>query len=140
MRWRTLCAVLIAVFSMGAAPAPNVDELIGGSIWVDLGPGRSVKDVRPAELRELRLCRQPSMMFRVRDGAVTQTFFAGLSLQSSYAKATVTPERTGVLILLFRMPTDQKAAEAVRLTHGNGVLTQWSSRFRPHVYVRCIRR
>lgn len=104
--------------------------------WIDIGPGRTVVQLKPAEVAELRRCKNWTMYFTPSGDGVTQTFVAGMTMSDSYSKVQVS-HLAGETIFVLSQKGSSKTHDTLHLSKDGMVLTQISPPFRPHTYLRC---
>ena len=134
---RAFALALIAAAS--AAPACAKEEAtksITYARWVDIGPGRTVAQLKPADIAELRRCKTWTMYFKPIDGGIMQTFVAGMTMSNSYSKVQVS-HLAGEAIFILSQKGSSKTRDTLHLSKDGNVLTQISPPFRPHVFLRC---
>jgi hypothetical protein len=123
-----------------AAPACAGDDAIASIAymrWIDIGPGRSAAQLKPAETTELRRCKNWTMYFQPTGDGVVQTFVAGMTMSNAYSKVQVS-QVAGETIFILSQKDSSKTANTLHLSKDGNVLTQISPPFRPHTYLRCF--
>ncbi|HEY7978719.1 MAG TPA: hypothetical protein VID67_11020 [Rhizomicrobium sp.] len=126
----------VAIFAAPACATDDAIKSIAYARWIDIGPGRTVAQLKPAEAAELRRCKSWTMYFQpVRDGVV-QTFVAGMTMSNSYSKVLVS-RVAGETIFILSQKGSGKTTDTLHLSKDGKVLTQISPPFRPHTYLRC---
>lgn len=104
--------------------------------WVDIGPGRSVAQLKPAEAAELRRCKTWTMYFQPSGEGIVQTFVAGMTMSNSYSKVQIS-RLAGETIFILSQEGSSKTRGTLHLSQDGNILTQVSPPFQPHTYVRC---
>lgn len=104
--------------------------------WIDIGPGRSVAQLKPAEAAELRRCKTWTMYFQPAGDGIAQTFVAGMTMSDTYSKVQVS-YLAGETIFILSQKGSSKTTDTLHLSKDGNVLTQVSPPFRPHTYLRC---
>ena len=135
---RALALVLSA--ATVAAPACAKQDAIGSiayARWVDIGPGRSMAQLKPAEIAELRRCKNWTMYFSPEGSGIVQTFVAGMTMSNGYSKVQVS-HLAGETIFILSQKGSNKTHDTLHLSKDGQVLTQMSPPFRPHTYLRCL--
>ena len=135
---RAFALVLIAAAC--AAPACAKDDAtrsIAYARWVDIGPGRSVAQLKPAEIAELRRCKNWTMYFQTSGAGIVQTFVAGMTMSNGYSKVQIS-HLAGETIFILSQKGSSKTTDTLHLSKDGNVLTQMSPPFRPHTYLRCL--
>jgi len=135
---RAFALVFLAVVL--AAPAQAAEEAIKGityARWIDIGPGRSVAKLKPAEIAELRRCKTWTMYFQPSGAGLVQTFVAGMTMSTGYSKVQVS-QLMGETIFILSQKGSSKTTDTLHLSKDGKVLTQMSPPFRPHTYLRCV--
>ena len=134
---RTLALALF--FLALTAPASADDDAIKSiayARWIDIGPGRSVAQLKPAEAAELRRCKTWTMYFQPAGDGIVQTFVAGMTMSDTYSKVQVS-YLAGETIFILSQKGSSKTTDTLHLSKDGNVLTQVSPPFRPHTYLRC---
>jgi hypothetical protein len=130
---------LLAIVAMAAAlsASTNADALqpLLWSRWVNIGPGRSIAQLKPAEKAELRRCKTWTMMFRPAAAGIEQTFIAGMTMSNDYPKVLVSKIPGETIFVL--VGADGRARDTLHLSRDAQVMTQISPPFRPQTYLRC---
>jgi hypothetical protein len=103
--------------------------------WVDIGPGRSMAQLKPAEIAALRRCKDWTMYFQPAGDGIAQTFVAGMTMSNTFPKVLVS-RVPGETIFVLAKPNG-KTSDTLHLSKDGMVLTQISPPFRPHTYLRC---
>jgi hypothetical protein len=129
---------LFAIAMSAAAAQANGDAIksISYARWVDIGPGRTVAQLKPAEISELRRCKTWTMYFRPFGDGIMQTFVAGMTMSNSYSKVQIS-HLAGETIFILSQKDSSKTRDTLHLSKDGTVLTQMSPPFRPHTYLRC---
>lgn len=131
--------VLVLALVALAAPAcakDNAIKSIAYARWIDIGPGRSVAQLKPAEAAELRRCKTWTMYFQPSGDGMVQTFVAGMTMSNSYSKVQVS-QIAGETIFILSQKGSSKTTDTLHLSKDGNVLTQVSPPFRPHTFLRC---
>ncbi|MBS0273392.1 MAG: hypothetical protein JSR55_03110 [Proteobacteria bacterium] len=134
---RAFALVLFAIVL--AAPACADEDAIRSiayARWVDIGPGRTVAQLKPAEIAELRRCKDWTMHFQPFGDGITQTFIAGMTMSNSYSRVQVS-RLAGETIFILSQKGGSKTRDTLHLSKDGNVLMQISPPFRPHVFLRC---
>jgi hypothetical protein len=133
-------AVAVALFFLVLTAPACADEDAIKSIayarWIDIGPGRSVAQLKPAEAAELRRCKTWTMYFQPAGDGMVQTFVAGMTMSDTYSKVQVS-YLAGETIFILSQKGSSKTTDTLHLSKDGNVLTQVSPPFRPHTYLRC---
>ena len=133
-------AVAFALFFLALTAPASADEDAIKSIayarWIDIGPGRSVAQLKPAEADELRRCKTWTMYFQPAGDGIVQTFVAGMTMSDTYSKVQVS-YLAGETIFILSQKGSSKTTDTLHLSKDGNVLTQVSPPFRPHTYLRC---
>ena len=133
-------AVAVALFFLVLTAPACADEDAIKSIayarWIDIGPGRSVAQLKPAEAAELRRCKTWTMYFQPAGHGIVQTFVAGMTMSDTYSKVQVS-YLAGETIFILSQKGSSKTTDTLHLSKDGNVLTQVSPPFRPHTYLRC---
>lgn len=133
-------AVAFALFFLALTAPASADEDAIKSIayarWIDIGPGRSVAQLKPAEAAELRRCKTWTMYFQPAGHGIVQTFVAGMTMSDTYSKVQVS-YLAGETIFILSQKGSSKTTDTLHLSKDGNVLTQVSPPFRPHTYLRC---
>ncbi|HSC61524.1 MAG TPA: hypothetical protein VLC29_09845 [Rhizomicrobium sp.] len=133
-------AVAFALFFLALTAPASADEDAIKSIayarWIDIGPGRSVAQLKPAEAAELRRCKTWTMYFQPAGDGIVQTFVAGMTMSDTYSKVQVS-YLAGETIFILSQKGSSKTTDTLHLSKDGNVLTQVSPPFRPHTYLRC---
>lgn len=133
-------AVAFASFFLVLTAPASADEDAIKSIayarWIDIGPGRSVAQLKPAEAAELRRCKTWTMYFQPAGDGIVQTFVAGMTMSDTYSKVQVS-YLAGETIFILSQKGSSKTTDTLHLSKDGNVLTQVSPPFRPHTYLRC---
>lgn len=133
-------AVAVALFFLVLTAPACADEDAIKSIayarWIDIGPGRSVAQLKPAEAAELRRCKTWTMYFQPAGDGIVQTFVAGMTMSDTYSKVQVS-YLAGETIFILSQKGSSKTTDTLHLSKDGNVLTQVSPPFRPHTYLRC---
>ncbi|HEY5338975.1 MAG TPA: hypothetical protein VIJ85_12280 [Rhizomicrobium sp.] len=129
---------LIALAIGGPAHAADDPlKILGWSRWTDIGPGRSVAQLKPADITKLRRCADWSMYFERKDGGIDQVFVVGMSMRTHYPKVLVSTLLGETIFSLFPAAASVRPTDTLHLSQNDIALTQISPPFRPHVYLRC---
>ncbi|HWA29452.1 MAG TPA: hypothetical protein VG867_00060 [Rhizomicrobium sp.] len=130
-------AVALGFLLLSAVMPAHADALqsLMWSRWVNIGPGRSIAQVKPAERAALRRCKTWTMLFRPAGSGIEQTFIAGMTMRNNYPKVLVS-QIPGETIFVLVLP-DGKTHDTLHLSEDGQVLTQVSPPFRPQTYLRC---
>jgi hypothetical protein len=104
--------------------------------WVDIGPGRTVAQLKPAEIAELRRCKTWTMYFQPSGDGIMQTFVAGMTMSNRYPKVQVS-QVAGETIFVLSPAGSKKPTDTLHLSKDGSVLTQMSPPFQPHTFLRC---
>lgn len=133
---------IVLAFALVAAAAPacaqeNAIKSISYARWIDIGPGRTVAQLKPAEIAELRRCKTWTMYFAPSGDGIMQTFVAGMTMSNSYSQVQVS-QLAGETIFILSQKGSSKTRDTLHLSKGGNVLTQISPPFRPHTYLRCF--
>jgi hypothetical protein len=134
---RAFALVLIA--AAWAAPAGAREAAIDSiayARWIDIGPGRSIAQLKPAEVAELRRCKNWTMYFQPSGEGIVQTFVAGMTMSNTYSKVQVS-QLAGETNLILSQKCSGKVTNTLHLSKDGDVLTQVSPPFRPHTFLRC---
>lgn len=135
---RALALVLFAAACVAPAWAQeDAIKSISYARWVDIGPGRTVAQLKPAEIAELRRCKNWTMYFAPSGDGITQTFVAGMTMSNSYSQVQVSL-LAGETIFILSQKGSSKTRDTLHLSKDGNVLTQISPPFRPHTYLRCF--
>lgn len=130
---------LVFIVTALAAPACAQDDAIKSiayARWIDIGPGRSVAQLKPAEVAELRRCKSWTMYFQPAGDGIVQTFVAGMTMSNSFSKVQVS-QVAGETIFILSQKGSSKTTDTLHVSKDGNVLTQVSPPFRPHIYLRC---
>jgi hypothetical protein len=123
---------------IGPAQAQNdAIKSITYARWVDIGPGRTVSQLTPAEIAELRRCKTWTMYFQLSGEGIMQTFVAGMTMSNSYSKVQVS-KLAGETIFILSQKGSDRTHDTLHLSKDGTVLTQVSPPFRPHTFLRCL--
>jgi len=136
MRRGLALLVCAATFTTSASAADDAIKSITYVRWVDIGPGRSVAQLKPAEIAEFRRCKNWTMYFTPAGEGITQTFVAGMTMSNSYSRVQVSG-LAGETIFILSQAGSQKTQDTLHLSKNGVVLTQISPPFRPHTFLRC---
>jgi len=130
--------LLFAIAASAAMSLAQGDAIksIAYARWVDIGPGRAVGQLKPAEIAELRRCKNWTMYFQPAGDGIVQTFVAGMIMSNSYSKVQVS-QLAGETIFILSQKGSSKTRDTLHLSKDGTVLTQISPPFRPHVFLRC---
>src|SRR5690348_9764021 len=104
--------------------------------WVDIGPGRTVAQLKPAEFAELRRCKSWTMYFVPAGSGIEQVFVAGMTMGTAYPKVLIS-EIAGETVFVL-VQKDGHTHDTLHLSRDGLVLIQFSPPFRPHTYLRCV--
>jgi hypothetical protein len=134
-----IAALLIAgVVGNGAEEAV---ALLNHTAWVDVGPGRSYAQLKPAEIARLQRCDTSSMYFEHWEGrSFDQVFIAGIGMRITFARADFAQSSDTKVITLYRDAGSPKPNETLWLTNNATVLTQVIQPASPHAFVQCEKR
>ena len=135
----TRAAAFALLFLALTAPASADEDAIKSiayARWIDIGPGRSVAQLKPAEAAELRRCKTWTMYFQPAGDGIVQTFVAGMTMSDTYSKVQVS-YLAGETIFILSQKGSSKTTDTLHLSKDGNVLTQVSPPFRPHTYLRC---
>ena len=130
---------LVLFVNVLAAPACAQEDAIKSIAyvrWIDIGPGRNIAQLKPAEMAELRRCKTWTMYFQPFGTGIAQTFVAGMTMSNSYSKVQVS-RLAGETIFILSQKGASKARDTLHLSQDGNILTQVSPPFQPHTYVRC---
>jgi hypothetical protein len=130
-------AVLAALLSSPACAEQDAIKSIAYARWIDIGPGRSAAQLKPADIAELRRCKAWTMYFLPANDGIAQTFVAGMSMSNDYSKVQVS-QLAGETIFILSQKGSSKTTDTLHLSKDGIVLTQISPPFRPHTYLRCV--
>lgn len=136
MKRAFVLALVAAVLSAPAFAEESAIKSIAYARWIDIGPGRTVAQLKPAEIAELRRCKSWTMYFKPSGGGLTQTFVAGMTMSNSYSKVQVS-HLAGETIFILSQKGSNKTHDTLHLSKDGATLTQISPPFRPHVFLRC---
>ena len=131
---------VLAMVAMAAAMSVHSSDAIKSisyARWIDIGPGRTVGQLKPAEIAELRRCKTWTMYFRPFGGGIMQTFVAGMTMSNSYSQVQVS-HLAGETIFILSQKGSSKTRDTLHLSKDGTMLTQISPPFRPHIYLRCV--
>jgi hypothetical protein len=135
---RAFALVLLGcTIAVPAGAVENAAKSLTYARWVDIGPGRSLTRLAPAELAELRRCANWTMYFLPADGGVEQVFVAGMTIGTRFPKMLVS-HLEGETIFMLSRDDGGRASDTLHLSKDGNVLTQMSPPFRPHTYLRCV--
>jgi hypothetical protein len=129
--------LLAAAFVAPACAQEEAIEAITYVRWIDIGPGRTVAQLKPAEIAELRRCKTWTMYFQPSGSGIMQTFVAGMTMSNSYSQVQVS-HLVGEAIFISSQKGSSKTRDTLHLSKDGTVLTQISPPFRPHTYLRCF--
>ncbi|HEY2034282.1 MAG TPA: hypothetical protein VGH02_11405 [Rhizomicrobium sp.] len=135
----TRAVALALIATVLAAPVCAQDDAIktiAYARWIDIGPGRSVAQLKPAEIAEQRRCENWTMYFQPSGEGIAQTFVAGMTMSNAYSKVQVS-HLAGETIFILSQKGSSKTMDTLHLSKDGNVLTQISPPFRPHTYLRC---
>lgn len=132
---RRAFALGFLAFLFSAAAHADALKSLAWSRWVDIGPGRSIVQVKPAERAELRRCKIWTMMFRPAGDGIEQTYIAGMTMSNEYPKVLVS-EIAGETVFVLVGP-DGRTHDTLHMSRDGLVMTQISPPFSPHTYLRC---
>jgi len=136
MRRAVELVLFIALLAGPACADESAIKSISYARWIDIGPGRTVAQLTPAQIVELRRCKNWTMYFRPFGDGIMQTFVAGMTMSNSYSKVQVS-QLAGETIFILSQKGSSKTHDTLHLSRGGDVLTQVSPPFRPHVFLRC---
>ena len=128
-----VCAVM---FASPVCAADDAIKSIAYARWIDIGPGRSLAQMKPAEIAAVRRCQDWTMYFAPSGEGLTQTFVAGMSMSNSYSQVQVS-NLAGETIFILSQRGSSKTHDTLHLSSNGLVLTQISPPFEPHTYLRC---
>jgi hypothetical protein len=128
--------LIAAVLAAPACAKEDAIKSIAYVRWNDIGPGRSVSQLKPAEIAELRRCKNWTMYFQPAGDGIVQTFVAGMTMSNSFSKVQVS-QVAGETIFILSQKGNSKTSDTLHLSKDGNVLTQVSPPFRPHVFLRC---
>src|SRR5580765_1477466 len=117
-------ALLAAVAAQGeniSGPEADIVRLLDRTVWIDIGPGRSLKTLSPQQTAELRKCKEPTMVLQKSGDAWTQSFYAGLEMRTVYSSATLKKDDAGATVLFYNA-SQGAPAETLQLTPSGDVL------------------
>jgi hypothetical protein len=134
----TVMRLLFAIALSAAAAQANGDAIksISYARWIDIGPGRTVAQLKPAEIAELRRCKTWTMYFQPSGDGLMQTFVAGMTMSNRYPKVQVS-QLAGETVFVLSPAGSKKPTDTLHLSKNGSVLTQMSPPFRPHTFLRC---
>lgn len=134
---RAFALALIAVlFATPACAEDDAIKSIAYARWIDIGPGRGVAQLKPAEIAELRRCKTWTMYFQPSGDGIVQTFVVGMTMSNGYSKVQVS-HLAGETIFILAQKGGSKTTDTLHLSKDGNMLTQISPPFRPHTYLRC---
>ncbi|MGN6514745.1 MAG: hypothetical protein ACTHLR_02770 [Rhizomicrobium sp.] len=134
---RALALVLLAaVLSSPVRAGDAAVKSLTWSRWVDIGPGRSMAQLKPAEISALRRCKSWTMYFIPSGSGIEQVFIAGMTIGTSFPKV-LTSQIAGETVFVL-VQADGRTRDTLHLSKDGLVLTQISPPFRPHTYLRCL--
>jgi hypothetical protein len=131
---------LVLIGAALAAPACAKDDaikFIAYARWIDIGPGRGITQLKPAEVAELRRCKSWTMYFQPSGDGIVQTFVAGMTMSNSFSKVQIS-QVAGETIFILSQKGSNKTTDTLHLSKDGNVLTQVSPPFRPHTFLRCM--
>ena len=135
---RAVALVLFAaVLAAPACAEEGAIKSIAYARWIDIGPGRTVAQLKPAEITELRRCKTWTMYFQPSGEGIMQTFVAGMTMSNRYPKVQVS-RVAGETIFVLSLAGSKKPTDTLHLSKNGLVLTQISPPFRPHTFLRCV--
>lgn len=135
---RAFALVLAAVLSGTAAFAEeDAIKSLTYARWVDIGAGRSVSQLKPAEIAQLRRCKDWTMYFVPAGAGVDQIFVVGMTMTTGFPKVLVS-RIAGETVFILSQEGREKPSDTLHLSKDGNVLTQFSPPFRPHTYLRCV--
>ena len=129
-------ALLIVFFMAPAFAQEDAIKSISYARWIDIGPGRTVAQLKPAEIAELRRCKNWTMYFQPSGEGIAQTFVAGMTMSNGFSKVQVS-HLAGETIFILSQKGSTRTTDTLHLSKDGNVLTQFSPPFRPHTYLRC---
>jgi hypothetical protein len=129
-------ALIVAALAAPACANDGAIKSIVYARWIDIGPGRSVAQLKPAETAELRRCKNWTMYFQPSGEGIVQTFVAGMTMSNTYSRVQIS-QLAGETIFILSQKGSSKATDTLHLSKDGNVLTQISPPFRPHTYLRC---
>jgi hypothetical protein len=132
-------ALLAAAAAQGeniSGPDADMVRLLDHTVWIDVGPGRSLKTLTPQQTAELQKCKEPTMVLQKSGGAWTQSFYAGLEMRTVYSSATLKKDDAGATVL-FYVAGHREPAETLQLTPNGEVLVEQTRGFRPRTFLKC---
>ena len=134
---RAVALILLAALSV--APACAQDDAIKSiayARWIDIGPGRTIAQLKPAEIAALRRCKDWTMYFQPSGDGIVQTFVAGMTMSNGYSRVQIS-QLAGETIFILSQKGSSKTHDTLHLSKDGNVLTQVSPPFQPHTYLRC---
>ena len=136
MRRATALAIAAAVLATPVRAQDDAIKSIAYARWVDIGPGHTIAQLKPAEMAELRRCKSWTMYFQPSGDGIVQTFVAGMTMSNAYSQVQIS-RLSGETIFILSQKGSQKTHDTLHLSKDGRVLTQMSPPFRPHTYLRC---
>ena len=136
----TRVIALAVVAAICAAPACAQDDAIKSIVyarWIDIGPGRTIAQLKPGEVAELRRCKNWTMYFQPSGEGIVQSFVAGMTMSNGYSQVQIS-HLAGETIFILSQKGSNKTHDTLHLSKDGQVLTQMSPPFRPHTYLRCL--
>jgi hypothetical protein len=131
-------ALIVSLWCCSANANDAAIALLNHTAWTDIGIGRSLSQLTPAQIARLRRCDVASMYFEHWDGGTfDEVFLTGISMRSTFARVEMTQSPNGKVITLFRSANAKRADETLYLSNDGEVLTQVIRPASPHVYLRC---
>lgn len=136
MRRALALAFIVATCATPVRAEDAAIKSIAYARWIDIGPGRSMAQLKPAEAAALRRCKTWTMYFQPSGEGLVQTFVAGMTMSNGYSKVQVS-HLGGETIFILSQKGSSKTTDTLHLSKDGNVLTQISPLFRPHTYLRC---
>src|SRR5690242_15472318 len=137
--WQEALLLLAAAATPVDQPARSdaaLVRLLDRTVWIDIGLGRSLAGLTPGEIADLKRCKVPTMAFERSSGAWTQSFYAGLEMQTVYSSAVLRSDSVGTVVLFY---TAGRAApvETLHIAKTGDLLVEQTQGFRPHTFLKC---
>ena len=111
-------------------------RLLDGTVWIDVGLGRTLASLTPKQIAELRRCKEPTMAFEKTSAGWVQSFYAGIEMRTVYGSAAFRRD-TSVETVLFYATGGTRPAEVLRLTKAGDAMVEQTRGFRPHTFLKC---
>ena len=111
-------------------------RLLDGTVWIDIGLGRSLANLTPKQIAELKRCKEPTMAFEKTGEGWVQSFYAGIEMRTVYASA-VLRNRAGGKTVLFYTAGNATPAEVLHFTKAADAMIEQTRGFRPHSFLKC---